>query len=847
MLQFQLQRIRNYQEGIAQTVNRNIRQSRASRDDSGFAAFSQAADQVKINNRANARALALKKESKSFDTAIRRQNYLREQGIKTLDRQQNTQKRVADSWIKALNQMEGIESQFHKRRMSRLAEFDRRQAASAKATRDSFNKLAGGVASRGKAALGGGLIGAGFPALFGASAGEIAGGGVGGVLGGLLGGQSGAFTGSIFGSALGKLADFESQIKEITAQLGFSNAQAEQTAKAFKLAGVNGVDNFNSVLTTLQSTGLALKDQVSVIRAATAVTETYGGDITKTVSSLTEVFNKGKVGVADLNRLQRQGVPIQQALADKLGVTRNELLTLASDGKIKVQDLADAFIEVANKAQDAPKKGKTEFDKLKNSLLDAATAVKDLATELLKTLGPVISALAEDVARLAGALGDLLRVGPIGNLQRELTGGKILQLATFGATPDTVKGIAKELKNVSAEGIKTAEALSQVELIYARTSKRAGEFTGKAGELSQKIIQPELSRLGIELIQARKRVGTTPTTAIGRITPPTQFTPSDPKGRGGRTQDDTKQAKELLIQLQRRQAILKTTTELEKTLFNIQKEREDVAQKIADFSNISPQLREQLTLENERAVSAERTAAALTDALSKTGSLVTAFKPITEEQELLQAKINGTEKELLIQRQIDEILRGRPLLSREAVEQEVRKTEQLKEQNAALEYQKQILNSVVNQVGTQLTGLFENLIFQTEDWTKSLNNALKSLASLLIKAGLSALGGDDGAGVFSILSGNFGKRAMGGPVAGGTPYMVGERGPELFVPRSSGTIVPNNALGGGSSNVVVNVDATGSKVSGDNDQASQLGRVIGAAVQAELVKQKRPGGLLAQT
>ena len=75
--------------------------------------------------------------------------------------------------------------------------------------------------------------------------------------------------------------------------------------------------------------------------------------------------------------------------------------------------------------------------------------------------------------------------------------------------------------------------------------------------------------------------------------------------------------------------------------------------------------------------------------------------------------------------------------------------------------------------------------------------------------------------------------------------MVGERGPESFVPRSSGTIVPNDKMGGGASNVVVNVDATGSKVEGDNNQASQLGKVIGAAVQAELVKQKRPGGLLA--
>lgn len=41
-------------------------------------------------------------------------------------------------------------------------------------------------------------------------------------------------------------------------------------------------------------------------------------------------------------------------------------------------------------------------------------------------------------------------------------------------------------------------------------------------------------------------------------------------------------------------------------------------------------------------------------------------------------------------------------------------------------------------------------------------------------------------------------RAMGGPVSGGSPYVVGEQGPELFVPHASGTIVPNNKMGGGS-------------------------------------------------
>jgi phage-related minor tail protein len=98
-----------------------------------------------------------------------------------------------------------------------------------------------------------------------------------------------------------------------------------------------------------------------------------------------------------------------------------------------------------------------------------------------------------------------------------------------------------------------------------------------------------------------------------------------------------------------------------------------------------------------------------------------------------------------------------------------------------------------------------------------------------------------------LLGGLFKPRAVGGPVSAGSSYMVGERGPELFTPKHGGSIVPNNALGGGSTSVVVNVDASGSNVQGDQAQAKQLGVAVSAAVQAELVKQQRPGGLLAGT
>ena len=86
--------------------------------------------------------------------------------------------------------------------------------------------------------------------------------------------------------------------------------------------------------------------------------------------------------------------------------------------------------------------------------------------------------------------------------------------------------------------------------------------------------------------------------------------------------------------------------------------------------------------------------------------------------------------------------------------------------------------------------------------------------------------------------------ANGGRPPVGRPSVVGERGPELFVPDSSGTIVPNHELGG-STNVVVNVDASGSSVEGDEQQSRELGRLISVAVQSEILQQKRPGGLLA--
>lgn len=89
------------------------------------------------------------------------------------------------------------------------------------------------------------------------------------------------------------------------------------------------------------------------------------------------------------------------------------------------------------------------------------------------------------------------------------------------------------------------------------------------------------------------------------------------------------------------------------------------------------------------------------------------------------------------------------------------------------------------------------------------------------------------------------KFANGGAMSTG---VMGEAGPEAILPLSRGSDgklgVSASGSGGGDVNVTVNVDAKGSKVQGDDQSANQLGKAVAAAVQQELLKQKRPGGLL---
>ena len=118
------------------------------------------------------------------------------------------------------------------------------------------------------------------------------------------------------------------------------------------------------------------------------------------------------------------------------------------------------------------------------------------------------------------------------------------------------------------------------------------------------------------------------------------------------------------------------------------------------------------------------------------------------------------------------------------------------------------LQAVSSLVGSAIAPAFDGLFDSIEKggdaiggFFSGLAQGIKQLVQALIEtaaiAGLvSLITGVPFAASFKAISGfTLPGRALGGPVSGGNPYLVGERGPELFVPQTSGSIVPNNGVG----------------------------------------------------
>lgn len=149
---------------------------------------------------------------------------------------------------------------------------------------------------------------------------------------------------------------------------------------------------------------------------------------------------------------------------------------------------------------------------------------------------------------------------------------------------------------------------------------------------------------------------------------------------------------------------------------------------------------------------------------------------------------------------------------------------------------------------------FEDGIMSITDGTKTIKDAFKAMARDVIAQLYRVyvvqrlVGGFDaktktGTGIVGAIAGAL-FRAQGGAVSANRPYIVGEKGPEMLVPSTSGRVIPNNQLGGGGQTVVVNqtINVSTGVQQTVRTEIKQLMPQIAESAKQAVVDAKRRGG-----
>jgi hypothetical protein len=148
------------------------------------------------------------------------------------------------------------------------------------------------------------------------------------------------------------------------------------------------------------------------------------------------------------------------------------------------------------------------------------------------------------------------------------------------------------------------------------------------------------------------------------------------------------------------------------------------------------------------------------------------------------------------------------------------------------------LENIANSLGMTFSSAFEDAVIEGEKLSDVLKSIEKDIARILLRELVTkpaAKGITDAVKDFDWGSLFGGPRAEGGPVQAGRAYLVGERGPEFIVPRTSGTVLPNGVAPGGGRPISVTIHMNGMS-GGSQSTALQAGEAIGRQVRLALAR-----------
>ncbi len=685
----------------------------------------------------------------------------------------------------------------------------------------------------------------------------------------------------------GKTAEIETQTRSLQVLTG-SVQQAKQIIQELQQLGA--VTPFTSTeliesAKRLQAFGVEADKVVETTRRLADVSGATGAELQGLVTAYGQVQAKGRLQGEELLQFQERGIRLQEELRKMYGLTGDEFQKALSKGRISAEAVQVAIINLTNAGGKYANGAIAQSTTLAGKFSTLQDNVEQLARLLGQRLQPVLNGILDTANRTVGAIAKVLS----GGIAAEAAKLKLALVTPLGTEQD-LRNLGNFIQGISSTGMDVAGLRAAANEIFA-IQKLVGQLP--AGTLSatgqdlavrvQRVAQRKINEL---------QAAQTALSQVGKTA-----TPATPDLLGGDQAQGARSVNDLLGgQIKRNLEIKKAQLETGKQLAlnvaflqsnatqaqrmvdfayeyrNIQAEISSLEETIAARAAVRAQFIGAAKDKQSAALAFDEQTAELRNEIARkqieintisarhTGQLneqakkeeearikgVERIQQLRDEQELLQARLNGTEAEVLLKQQIKGITKDTTGLNEKEIAEIINKNNALKEQVAAAEQLKQLYADVGMNIKSSVVDAIQGAIDGTKSLQEVANNLLSSIANKLldVAVNLALFGAMSGTGTGGGLLGGLFKRAGGGSVTAGQGYLVGERGPELFMPGRSGGIAPAGGFGGGA-NIVVNVDANGTSAGGDSSKAGQLGKVVAAAVQAELVKQRRPGGILA--
>lgn len=721
-------------------------------------------------------------------------------------------------------------------------------------------------------------------------------------IGGLIGGVPGAIVGGGIGAqvgmarqALGGTASYAAEISKQrqALQLVTQNAGEYQRALSFidrtsrELAIPQEIltRQFTQLTASVKGAGGNVRDaEKAFIGVASGIRGT-GGSLEQLDSALTatsQVFSKGKVSAEELRQQIGERLPGAFSLfAKSIGMTPQELDKALEKGQVSLQDFQkfaeELFKQYGENAKIIADGPDAAGDRLRTSLSrlseSVGTLLKPIGASFQNEMAKVILAIDGAIKKLNEFFGlGKGRQGEINNLQRTLdvTEKRIKQFEALGKLGPIEKGQYDVLVKRKTTTFAQLSALLAAETAAPPSgqeppSKLPGilpdeKDTEKGAEklarIAQQTFNKTLQQLGVDLGLSEKKF-------LAKELLEIETKIQEAIEAGNKEEVKRLQLGSRRVTLDVTETALLTEKEKLEALINEGKAKGvDITSAANKLAAIGVALTEnQLNFKKQYNAELEYEKSLVEEFFKKfaysgeAGEIPTVFKAYEDQLKSLRESMSDILPELsqLSQELADSFAT--------AFDSLVFKGQSARDSlaglfgNIARSFQNMVLQMISDYLKLQVMTFFKNLFspkpvsllgnFFGGGASSSFANPSFGVdtAGLLGPASPFAMGGI----MTSMGPLKLKRYAAGGIASGPQLAMFGEGSrPEAYVPLPDGRSIPVTMKGNGvGANVTVNVDASGSEAQGNSANANALGRAIGAAVQAELIKQKRPGGLLA--